>query len=101
MNASRDRQLRGEFPIDINYLLLTAIAMVNLPLYLLLGQSMFQDWDDFWDCVKYYFTSDIVSAFRGEWWEDRDAERRLLIFLLYCACLVAGEYALVEKWLSR
>jgi len=36
---------------------------------------------DFIDCIKFWFTPDIVSMFRGQYWEDNWAELKLLLWL--------------------
>ncbi len=41
---------------------------------------VFSDKDDFIGCVKFWFTPDIVSMFRGEYWDDHWAELKLIIW---------------------
>lgn len=36
----------------------------------LLFKIFFDDFEDLMECVRYWLTPDIVSAFRGEWTED-------------------------------
>ena len=42
---------------------------------------LFSGKDDFFNCIKFWFTPDVVSMFRGEYWEDHWAEFKLLIWL--------------------
>lgn len=36
----------------------------------LLYTLLFEDWEEFAECVKFYLTPDIISLFRGKFWED-------------------------------
>ncbi len=60
--------------------------IVALPVTALVGSGLFrlifEDADDFWDCVKYSFTPDLVSMFRGEYGEDMMQSLKLSFFLL-------------------
>ena len=47
----------------------------------LLFKVIFSGKDDFFDCVKFWFTPDIVSMFRGDYWDDHWAEFKLIIWL--------------------
>ena len=40
----------------------------------------FRDRYDFWECIKYYLTPDIISAFRGDWKHDIWAEATLFVW---------------------
>lgn len=70
----------------------TVLAIVNIPLYLGLGYVLFGDWQGFWDCVRYWFTPDWVSLFRGEYWEDCWSEAKLFLFAALCLLALYGEY---------
>ena len=56
---------------------IAAALLTAVLLYMLL----FKDWDDFLECVKFWLIPDIVSMFRGEYWEDAWAELKLLLWL--------------------
>lgn len=47
----------------------------------LLYTLLFEDWDEFAECVKFYFTPDIISLFRGKFLEDNWAEAKLALWL--------------------
>ena len=47
----------------------------------LLFKVFFEDFGDFMECVRYWFTPDIISAFRGEWTEDQWASMKLFLYL--------------------
>lgn len=59
---------------------LLAILAGGLTLFFLY-KILFRDWEEVVQAVKYWFTPDIVSAFRFEYWEDAWAEIKLLIWI--------------------
>lgn len=79
------------------WLLLIGLVVLNIPSYLLLGKAFFGGWDGFLECVKYGLTPDIVSLFRGEYWEDKAASFKLALYLIACIVLVVCEYKLMTK----
>ena len=56
---------------------IAAALLTAVPLYMLL----FKDWDDFLESVKFWLMPDIISMFRGKYWEDAWAELKLLVWL--------------------
>jgi len=74
------------------------LAIVNAPVYWLIGWLVFDTWDEFWECVKYWLMPDIVSWFRGEALDDMWAEMKLFIFALMCAGVVFGEGWLLSTY---
>ena len=47
----------------------------------LLYTLLFEDWEELTECVKLYLTPDIISLFRGKFWEDYWAETKLALWL--------------------
>lgn len=41
---------------------------------------LFGDWEEFVECVRFWFTPELWSALKGEWHDDVWAEIKLLIF---------------------
>lgn len=60
----------------------------------LLFPVMFGDKEEFMSCVKFWFTPDIVSLFRGEYWENDWAEFKLFIWVGCSAAIAYGVYHL-------
>ena len=56
----------------------TAILLIR-PVY----KWIFKDMDDFLDCIKFSFTPDIVSMFRGRAFEDFTQSLKLSGFFLF------------------
>lgn len=42
---------------------------------------IFDDWQDFCDCLRLSFTPDLISMFRGEYFEDLKQSFKLSIYL--------------------
>lgn len=70
------------------------LIVANIPVYLILGRAFFDDWGGFFQCVRFWFTPDIISIFRGEHWDDVWAELKLLVFGAICYGAVYAEHRL-------
>ncbi len=88
-------QLTG---IKINPIVLIILAVLNVPIYFLLGKCMFDDWAGFLECMKYWVTPDSWSFFKGEALDDWFAEMKLFIWMAGCIGAVLGEYYLLAKY---
>jgi uncharacterized membrane protein HdeD (DUF308 family) len=71
---------------------LVVLGILNIPTYLLVGKLFFDDRADFFTCIRFWLTPDIISMFRGEWAEDWWGTMRLGIFAFLCGAIVYGEY---------
>ena len=81
-------------------MILAASILAGMFVAWLLFDTCFEDGADFLECVRYYFTPDILSMLRGEWAEDWWAEFKLGIYL---AVSVGGgclTYFGLHKWLG-
>jgi len=76
------------------------LIVANIPLYWFVGWILFKDWGNFWDCVKFWLTPDIISAFRGEWIEDQWAQMKLFVWVTLCTGAVFGESLLLGHWFN-
>ncbi len=75
--------------------LLTMLVILNVPCYLYLLRGMFGDSEGIKESLMYMLTPDFISALRGRFWDDKWAEMKLFAFVLACALVVGGEYALI------
>jgi len=73
------------------------LAVANIPVYIGVGWLFFRTWDDFWEAVRFWLTPDILSAFRGEYWEDSWAEIKLGLWVVCCVCVVLAEAQLIQQ----
>ena len=77
----------------------TILLIANIPVYWLLGWVVFQQWDEFFESVRFWLTPDIFSAFRGEYGDSQWANLRLFLWAVLCAVSIYGEYSLLTKHL--
>jgi putative exporter of polyketide antibiotics len=54
--------------------------------------------EDFGECLRFWFTPDILSMLRGQFTEDAWAELKLLYFVVLCVLLVGVQYFLIERY---
>lgn len=60
-----------------------------------LWKPFFGDWENFSECVRYWFTPDIVSLFNGEYGEDWWAEMKLGAWIVISVLFgISGYHAL-------
>lgn len=59
----------------------------------MLYKLLFDTLDEFWDCVRFWFTPEIISLFRGQYYEDMWAELKLVIWLVVSIGCGYGIYA--------
>jgi hypothetical protein len=74
------------------------VAVLNIPLYFVLGKMIFRTWESFWEAVKYNFKPDFWSLLTGHWLEDMWAETKLLVWGGLSGLCVYGEILLINKY---
>ena len=79
--------------------ILILLSVANVPVYMLIGKALFHGWAEFWECIKFWLTPDIMSLFKGEWEEDWWAEFKLAVFAVACALCVYGEYRVIQGFI--
>lgn len=72
------------------------LIILNIPVYKWIFKQFFKTGDEFAEAVKYNFTPDIVSLFKGNYRKDRIAEFKLGAFVFCCIVLTALEYGVVK-----
>jgi hypothetical protein len=90
-------QTAAENPTVINWTLGIILLICNIPVYVMLGWMMFGNADNFLEAIRFLVTPDIISALRGEGWEDWWQEIKLLVLFILCFICVAGEYVFIIK----
>lgn len=75
------------------------LIAANTPLYVLIGWIVFDGWEGFLECVRFWLTPDIFSALRGEYVDDIWGELKLFYFLILCAGLVFAEHILLTRYI--
>lgn len=59
-------------------------AAAFLLVWKFLFRFFFEDSEDFWECVRFSFTPDMFSLFKGEYWDDKLKSMKLGVFLAIC-----------------
>lgn len=72
--------------------LLVVLIIANAPVYYLAYKVLFGNASEFLRCLRYVFTPDIISLFRGEWGEDQWASLKFVLWLGVCAGAVYLEF---------
>ena len=87
--------------------LMVAIA-VGILTALLLFRVFFSDLSEFGECLRFYFQPDWISAFRGEWVEDKWSTMKLFVWLCLSGCAgiffygySGGTVDYLSRWLSQ
>ncbi len=74
------------------------LLIVNIPVFWLLGWVVFREWDEFVECVRFWITPEIVSAFQGEYYDSFWGKMRLGLWAILCVASIGGEYYLLMKY---
>ncbi|AQQ71086.1 hypothetical protein SMSP2_01450 [Limihaloglobus sulfuriphilus] len=74
------------------------VAVLNIPLYFLIGKLIFRTWESFWEAVKYNFKPDFWSLLTGRYLEDMWAETKLFVWIALSVLCVYGEIYLINKY---
>mgnify|MGYP000448158345 CR=1 FL=1 len=69
-------------------------------LMVLLFKPMFGTFGDFWECLKFWLTPDLISLCRGreEYWADHWAEFKLAVWIFCSVVPGYGVYYGIEKY---
>lgn len=76
---------------------LIVAAVIDIPLFILIGKIFFGCWSDFWDAIVFWITPDMLSMLTGEYWDDLWAELKLGLFVVTCGACLWGELLLIAK----
>lgn len=73
------------------------LFILNIPVFKFIYRMFFSDPNEYNESVRYTFTPNIVSLFRGQYWKDKIGTARLQFFILLCLLVIFLEYTLVNK----
>ncbi|WP_172251348.1 hypothetical protein [Saccharibacillus deserti] len=71
------------------------LLIANIPVYGFIFRHGFSDEEDFNKSVRYSFTPDLFSLFKGRYIEDRIASAKLSFYIFVCLAVVAVEFGIV------
>lgn len=84
----------------MNAIIVIILLILNIPLYKIIYRFIFRDYDDFEESVKYSFTPDIYSLFKGRYWKDQIGEAKLSFFVIACIIVIVVEYSIIKALIS-
>src|SRR4051812_344942 len=84
-----------------NPTLLLAAAVLGLCVGLCFFKPFFGDWSGFWECVKFWFTPDVVSMVRGQWEDDRWSTLKLFVWLGLTVGAAISAFYQLPSWLPN
>ncbi len=76
--------------------LVVVLLIINIPIYKIVFNLMFDSTEDFYESLRYVFTPDIISLFRGEYVKDWFGEMKFQFFILICGGAIFLEYAIIS-----
>jgi hypothetical protein len=76
------------------------LGITNIPVFAFLAWLFFKDWDEFKEAVIFWFTPNVISLFRGEYWDDRWAEMKLGLWLFCCFGCLCTEILLLDRFVN-
>lgn len=80
-----------------NMILIIILLLVNYPVYRFIYRLFFYDDNEFNESVRYSFTPNFISFFRGEYWKDKFSTMRLQMYVFLCVIVVIVEFTLLNK----
>jgi len=84
----------------MGFVIVIVLLIVNIPIYKWAFNLIFKSMDDFYESLRYVFTPDMFSLFRGEYVKDWFGEMKFHTFILLCGGAVFFEYALLSSLLK-
>ena len=76
------------------------LGVANVPVYFVLGWAFFRNWGNFLESLGYMLTPNILSLFRGEYWDDWWASFKFAFWIAACVACVLCEAAIIGRILG-
>jgi len=76
----------------MNIVIIGMLLLVNIPLYKKIFYLIFKTKEDFYECMRFVFTPDLISLFRREYTRDYFGELKVSFFMFLCGGLTILEY---------
>ena len=67
------------------------LIILHIPISFFIGKLFWKSWNDFFYSLRFWFTPEVISIFRGEWEEDWFETFKLLLWGLFCFAFFYGE----------
>lgn len=82
-------------------IVISLVIINSFTVYKFLFNAIFRNRDDFNEAIRYSFTPNIISLFRGEYWKDKVGEFKLGIFTISCILATIMEYWIIIGIIRR
>ena len=77
---------------------LILVGVLSIPVYVALGKMFWgEKFDSLGETIRFLFTPDLYSLFRGRFWEDWYATTKFHVFLFLCFGWVAAVTELLAR----
>ena len=80
----------------MNTIIVLMLLILNIPIYKLIFGFIFSSKDDFYESIRYVFTPDIISLFKGEYGRDYVGELKFSLLIALCGVTVFIEYSFIQ-----
>lgn len=77
-------------------IMLPFIIWADIKLFRLYFKGIFKDEEDLYESIRYSFTPDLFSLFKGEYMKDYLGEFKLGVFIMLCVVTVILEGVIVK-----
>ncbi len=85
----------------MNALITIILLVLNIPVYKLIFGMIFKSMEDFNESLRYVFTPDIFSLFRGEYGRDYIGEMKVSLLFVICGGVVYFEYSFIQLIIGK
>lgn len=72
------------------------LIIANIPVYKVFLRLIFKDSKDINNSIRYSFTPDLFSLFKGNYLKDKIGEAKLSLFIFSCVLVVLIEFFIVN-----
>lgn len=77
-------------------IIIIILLAVNLPVYKYVFGLFFDSKEDFDEAIRYVFTPNIFSLFKGEYMKDRFSEMKVGFFVACCLLIILVEFFIIN-----
>jgi len=75
------------------------IIICSIPIYIGIGWVIFDDWDGFFEAIKFWLIPDIVSMVRGGWGHGAWEEMTFVYWLALCIGTTYGTHWVAQTYI--
>ena len=80
---------------------LSVLAVLNVPLFLYIRRWLFADWRAFFEAIFFLVKPDLWSWIDGTFWDDIVAECKLAAYVCICFGIVFVEFLLLSPLIFK